>query len=564
MTDTKPFLLLPGPLSVEAAQSYFGTAYEYLSYLTDEFAIEGATYITNGALKPLAGRRVDFWFIPPRFRRGGELAPGMESILRQLVKLKCTIRVVSMTEDDEQYTPHLCRLVDVERDALLAWARQHIHPLEDFPDDVPRETAVTVTRGRPRTQRDGGNPNGEEIDGATGSAFVSWERLGLELTSSGIPHPHLANIQRILANHPALIGRIWYDEFHEKVFQTLFQAEPAEWQDTHDTRLTVWIQRNLRLHKVAHGLVQRAVDDYARLNTHNEVREWMEALQWDHRERLPQLFHRAFGADDTEYHQQVGRCWMTSMAARTFEPGCKVDTLPVFEGSEGVRKSTALKIIGGKWFAEMHEDVTSKDFLQGLRGNLLIEISELHAFNRAEIRKIKGIVSCAVDRYRESYGRRATNHARRGVWAGTTNESDWNTSDTGARRFWPVRCGRIDLDYLQRYREQLFAEAVFRFKAGEPWWDIDPVLAREQQDARLDHDEWTGQILSYCALRYEVTVGEILQDVISIPLKDMGKSEQMRVASILKRAGYERRTLWRGNRAVKAWLTRKMEVGGVE
>lgn len=482
--------------------------------------------------------------------------PGHDCMLwlaGELLKHGGQVSVVRHTADD---LPEGWDVADTtwNKAQLNEWITGRIQQVTEAPAPVPRETP-SAQRGKPRSKRDGAPPNGKDvIDGDTGSVFVSWERLGLELTSSGAPHPHLANIQKILSGHPALAGRIWYDEFHERVFQTLFQEEPGEWQDSHDIRLTVWIQNSLRLSKIGHQNVRLAVDDYARLNVRNEVREWMQGLQWDRHERLTTVMAKGFGAEQNEYTAAVGRCWFVSMAARTFDPGCKVDTMPVFEGKQGARKSSTLAIIGGKWFGEMHEDITSKDFLQNLRGKLLIEISELHAFRRSDVNKIKGIISCPIDRYRESYGRRASDHPRRGVWAGTTNHTAWNEDDTGARRFWPIRCGTIDHGYLKTYRNQLFAEAVMRFRAGEAWWDMNDEIARKEQDMRRERDVWMTPIMQFCQGKPEVTVGEIMYAVLEIPLKDRTKSDQVRIASILSVAGWERKQAWRDGQNVKVWV----------
>lgn len=474
-------------------------------------------------------------------------------IASELLAHGCTVSIVAHTADD---LPEGWDVADTtwSRLELNEWLKGRIRPV----DPMPAETVSRETRGKPRSRRDGGAPNGHDvIEGNTGSVFISWERLGLETNSSGVPHPNLSNIQRILGAHPDIVGKIWFDEFHGRVFQTLFQEEPAEWADTHDTRMTIWIQRELRLAKISHQLVQRAVDDYARQNVRNEVLEWMEGLTWDGIERLPGLMANGFGAERNEYTAAVGRCWLVSMAARTFSPGCKVRTMPVFEGYQNTGKSSALAIIGGKWFAEMHEDITSKDFLQNLPGKLLIEIAELHAFRRSDVQRIKGIISCATDRYRASYGRRADDHPRRGVWAGSTNRDDWNEDDTGATRFWPIACGNLDLDYLRQYRDQFFAEAVRRFKDGESWWDFDPELAKKETDQRRAEDEWTESILTYARALPSVTVGEILNIVVMIPLKERGKIEQMRVASILRIAGFKRETVWFEGQMQKRWVNPK-------
>ena len=69
-----------------------------------------------------------------------------------------------------------------------------------------------------------------------------------------------------------------------------------------------------------------------------------------------------------DYHAQVGANFLIGMVARALRPGCKVDTMPVLEGAQGIFKSTALAILGGKWFAEVHQSIDSKDFYLALSG----------------------------------------------------------------------------------------------------------------------------------------------------------------------------------------------------
>lgn len=498
----------------------------------------------------------------------------MDLVANRLAKLTDRLRMVYVNGVDPPFFSATDMAQWAPKD-VIAWARERAKPWaptqphvppplpdELLHDDVPRPTNYAqdihkpLKRGKPRTKRNGQPPNGTQIE-AGESSFVSWETIGLARSGTnggGAPFPNISNVQLILAGHPDLSGRIWFDEFHGKVFQTLFQSEPLEWADHHDTRLTIWMQRDLRLAKIAVQTVRLAVDEFARLHPRNEPRSWMESLKWDGEKRLETMLADGFGTSQNDYTASVGRCFLMGMVARIYRPGAKVDNMPVFEGSQGIRKSTALRILGDPWFAEMHEDMTSKDFLQNLPGKMLIEISELHAFRRADINRIKGIISCSTDRYRASYGRRSEDHPRRGVWAGTTNTDDWVQDDTGARRFWPVACTEINLDYLGGTKDQLFAEAVHRFKAGEAWWDVDIALAKNEQDERREADTWTDPVLAWCSPRPWVKVIDVLSICLSLPLHQHGKVEQMRVASILKAAGWKRRTMRDRLVILKGWV----------
>jgi predicted P-loop ATPase len=140
------------------------------------------------------------------------------------------------------------------------------------------------------------------------------------------------------------------------------------------------------------------------------------------------------------------------------------------------------------------------------------------------------------------------------VWAGTTNSDDWVEDPTGARRMWPVACTEIDLDYLSHNREQLFAEAVYRYKAGESWWDIDPELARTEQDARRSEDPWSDAVLLYARTFSEVRVPDILTNALKLLPHQQDKTAEMRVASILRVSNYRRRTVRKGDQILKSWL----------
>ena len=387
------------------------------------------------------------------------------------------------------------------------------------------------------------------------SAITTWSALGLSLSDKGTPNPNLDNAAALLERHPEVAGRFWYDDFLQRLLTSWNpENEPREWTDTDDVRLALWIQRKMGIGRMAVGTARDAVTAVAMAHRRNECREWLTALTWDQVPRLHTLLPIGFGAEQTPYTEAVGRCWVMGMAARGLQPGCKVDTMPVFEGLQGAGKSTALQVlVGSKWFAEASESPLSKDFFQALEGKLLVEIGEMDAFSRGEVHTIKRVISCQVDRFRAPYGRRAEDHPRQCAFAGTTNRDDWNRDETGARRFWPVACSTIDLDWIARWREQLFAEAVARVKAGEPWWDVPGEEAKQQQDARRVTDEWEPLIDEFLTGKLETNVTDILSGCLRIDAADWDKSTQMRVASCLHALKWSKTTARRGSRIVKVW-----------
>jgi predicted P-loop ATPase len=456
-------------------------------------------------------------------------------------------------DDEPSVTPESCGIVDglappIDTAANSNW-RNHAEPATPPAPGTEPPTAIT------------GEivdlPNTTPADYAT----ANWATLGLDLSSNGTPSPNLDNATAILERHPAFQGRIWFDEFLGRVLSTWNpQGEEREWSDADDVRLTLAIQRMVRISRMNVGTVRDAVTAVAMAHRRNEVQEWLGSIRWDGTPRLQDLLPLGFGSERNIYTEAVGRCWLVSMVARALNPGCKVDTMPVFEGEQGKRKSSGLEaLVGSRWFAEAAESPTSKDFFQALNGKLLVEIAEMDAFSRSEVNTIKRVITCKTDRYRAPYGRRSEDHPRMCVFAGTTNKDDWNRDETGARRFWPVACEQVDTVWLTLQRAQLFAEAVVRYQAGEPWWDVPDEDAKREQEARRDADEWEGVIDTWLLGKFETTVGEVLTGALKMNAESWDKPSQMRVAKALKALGWTKETAWRGGKAVKVWA---IEAGG--
>lgn len=380
--------------------------------------------------------------------------------------------------------------------------------------------------------------------------------IKLQRDYRGTPYPTESNALEILAKHVQFKDRLWLDAFAQR----LMMDEERFDRDKQGVAALIWMQTNLDMHKLPLTQLARAADYVGRQNARHPLKEALEAVEWDGAERLPGFMANVYGAERNAYSEAVGRCWLISAIARIYQPGCKADYMLVLEGGQGIHKSTSLSILGGDWFIESHEDPihNRKDFLGQLQGHWIIEIPEMHSIagNVNGIEKIKGLISCQVDDYRKPYGATNMTHPRQCIFAGTTNLRQWNSDQTGGRRFWPVQCGRIDLVYLRENRDQLLAEALVLYNAREKWWDVPYGDATAQQEERRHSDVWEPIIEKYvthipnyhedgtCSWEQRakplefVQIHRVLSEAIHKPLANCTRADQMRVASALGVMGY--------------------------
>jgi predicted P-loop ATPase len=396
----------------------------------------------------------------------------------------------------------------------------------------------------------------------------------LRLDLAGTPERNEANVITALSCDEAFAGTLVFDEFRQEImvarklpWDDQASPLPRPWADADDVRCAEWLQR--REINVPPVVVSRSVIAVARDVRIHPVRDYLNGLVWDGVQRLDSWALTYLGADDTPLNRAFGALWAISAVARIMRPGAKVDHMLILEGPQGARKSTALKVLAGAdWFTDELAEIGSKDAAQQMRGVWIIEIAELDAIGRAEVSRIKAFLSRTVDRYRPPYERYVIDVPRQCVFAGSVNPDTYLRDETGNRRFWPLRCGTIDLDALRQDRDQLWAEAVVRYHEGAIWWLQDPVLiamadalqaTRLQSDAWDDliehwlaferrrvnrgyvgYDDWQDEEVERAAPLADVSVGEILEQAIGVEPGRWSRADQMRVTAWLKANGWSR------------------------
>ena len=394
-------------------------------------------------------------------------------------------------------------------------------------------------------------------------------RLRLEEGKSGPLKSSMHNAVLALSEHRRLSGLIAFDELSGKVWKPVtppWGGDPGEWTDYDTGECAAFFgDPDNDLWSVSTTLLHEAVIVVAKRNPFHPVRQYLESLPaWDGVERVPTLFHDFFGSESNEYTHAAALSLLVSAVARAIRPGCKVDTMVVLEGSQGIGKSQCIRALFlDEFTVEIHGSPTNKDFYQEIQGHWAIEIAELQAFSKSEVGHIKAAISRPKDVYRPSYGRVAQTFPRQCVFIGTTNDNQYLRDPTGARRFLPVRCGaRIDVDAIAKARDALWAEALHRYRQGEAWWKF-PESAGKEQARRYQEDPWNEAIADYLEGRAkfeayedqagpinEITTKTLLAKALGVPIPKQTNQDAVRAGKVMQELGWTRHRVRRDDRQV--------------
>ena len=497
-------LVCEGEKAATAAQALVGDRYAVVSWPC------GAKSVSKVAWGPLAGKRVLIW--PDADQAGREAADQIYALIHKTVQ---SIKILDTNGLPDGYDA---------ADFTGTWPELQ----KFFTDRLPKPVQVIHKLSTPSEPSD---PNAPII---TGSLHAAYEELGIAVNSYGNAICNIDNVTRVFEGCLHFKDNIWYDEFLDRI---IYRGKP--WTDNDDIETAIQLQRHLGLTTITDNHVFKAVSAYAIRNRRNVITDYLSSLQWDQTPRIVTFFQDICGCEDSDYSRAVSQNFLISMVARAYNPGCKVDTMPILESPQGYKKSTMFEILAGDYHANASSNLHHVDFYQCLKGKWIVEFAELHQFSKSDIAKVKDILSSRKDTYRSSYGRSAADHLRKSVFVGTTNEETYLSDNTGARRFWPLTATCIDTERLIRDRDQYFAEAVKLYKSNATWWEV-PASAADEQEMRRSRDPWEDDISEYLQFKDRISTQEILKNCLRFDMAKKSKFDEMRVGSILKILGFKR------------------------
>jgi predicted P-loop ATPase len=330
------------------------------------------------------------------------------------------------------------------------------------------------------------------------------------------------NFRLALTHFPAMAGKLRRNWFTDKI-----EIGAVPWNgdgrsrplcDRDIVRGREWLQvSGFKLTKVeAHD----ALIEAAEAQGYDPLEDYLNGLEWDRNPRVDRWLVDYFGCNDTPLHIQFARCTLIGAVARALNPGCKHDTLLILEGAQGVGKSRGVRAMVPveKWFSDcLSLSAEPREMVEASAGKWIIEASELGGHHKAHVDALKATLSRREDTARGAYKAVPADKPRRFLLIGTHNPKAGGTFDdpTGGRRFWPVTVGNVDVDAIERDRDQLWAEAVARYRAGEQNWlapqfeaaAADAVEERTKVDPLVDAftkswDQIPDEVTAYGALEH--------------------------------------------------------------
>ena len=346
------------------------------------------------------------------------------------------------------------------------------------------------------------------------------------------------NILVIMEKDKRLKKKIWLNEFSNTIY---LDEKPLK--DTDYTRVKRWMYNQYNVHFSTDSIVE-ATNFIAEQNGKNPLTDWLNDIVWDGVPRMDEWLVRGCGADDTKLTREIGRKWLVQCIARAMEPGCKADCVLILVGPQGAKKSTTFLIMGSpEYFCDTPMDIGSSNAYMQIHRAWIYEVAELDSIRRARNSSTKAFLSAQEDTFRLPYARQTVTLKRHTVFCGTTNKAEFITDETGSRRYWPIQVGKMDTDWTEHNRSQLWAEACVAYKNGEKWYleeESQEELDVQSSDFR-QFDPWHEIIDRYIkANGVSVSTTDLMEQGLKLEKYQMTRASEMRVGDIMRQLGYER------------------------
>ena len=362
-------------------------------------------------------------------------------------------------------------------------------------------------------------------------------RKGKAIKSAG-------NLAKILRLHKQWQGHLALNEMSQEI---MFKDKTVD--DTFIDYVQEQIEDAWKLTFGREEVASKILAQATANKVHPVRRMLLDLPGWDQQERIRRVAAEILGEPKPLAFQYILRS-MVGAVRRVFQPGCKMDTLPVLVGPQGSYKSTFWKILyGAEWFSDSPIDLDSKDGMMNIHRRWCTELPEIdHLTSTKSAERMKAFTSSSEDIFRPPFSRSVNVFPRSCVLVGTANREGFLVDPTGSRRYWPILVhGEIRLDLLHEWRDQLWAEALNAYYSGvEHWLPRGMETLRQEDASRFEAEEpWSAEIdevvgkLSIAG--QSASDGYPISDLLialGVPVVQRTRSASMKLAEILKAKGW--------------------------
>ena len=285
----------------------------------------------------------------------------------------------------------------------------------------------------------------------------------------------IANYCVIIENDNYFRGRIRYNALNNRVTVIKFywNAEIHPIRDIDVFNIRKLISEIYGISNINN--IRQAIEIAAHNRSFHPIRTELKSYKWDGIQRIPYLFPRYLGAEESEYTTEATLVMLHGHIQRVFNPGIKYDTCPVLQDkAQGTGKSTMARFLAirDEWFTDSLGSLdNAREAYEAICGKWIIELSEMLATKRTkDIENIKAFISRTEDNYRTPYETYTEQRPRQCAFIGTSNRPDFLPDDmTGNRRFIPILCNKSraerhpldDENETRNFIKQCYAEAMF-------------------------------------------------------------------------------------------------------
>jgi hypothetical protein len=264
----------------------------------------------------------------------------------------------------------------------------------------------------------------------------------------------------------------------------------------------------------------------------------------------------------------LGR-FLISAVARAKSPGCKVDTALILVGEQGAFKSTLFKALFGGWFGDSPIPIGTKDAPINMARVWGYEASEMDDLaKRRSVESVKQFLGSASDLYRPPFARTAILAPRHTVMCGSVNPEGGTggtaaflTDSSGSRRFWIITVPAnwiIPKAKIEAMRDEVWADALADYEAGERWWFNRDEDKEREEDARQYQveDVWCSALSEWIDGVLGGAENFTTSDALGALGIDVGRrtaKDATRARSVLVRLGWVEKASPAGFRGLRVW-----------